>query len=48
VDSSVELPEINPVEERTGGAVGFRTMLLTCEGSAITLLEILSVLANDV
>lgn len=31
VDPSVELPAIDSVEERTGGAVGFRTMLLTSE-----------------
>lgn len=31
VDPSVELPAIDSVEERKGGAVGFRTMLLTSE-----------------
>jgi hypothetical protein len=32
VNPSVELLAIDSVEERTGGAVGFRIMLLTCEG----------------
>ena len=31
VNSNIELPAIDPVEGKTGGAVGFRTILLTCE-----------------